>query len=78
MKFALCNELFCERLVRERLYDATCLILTDRHNGVNGQYSEPNKEVNFRTFATSLSCWTRFVVFCLAYLPGITETSFEK
>ena len=48
-------ELFCERLVRERLYDATCLLLSDRNNGVNGEYSEPNKEVNFKTFATSLS-----------------------
>jgi len=48
-------ELFCERLVRERLYDATCLLLSDRNNGVNGEYSEPNKEVNFKAFATSLS-----------------------
>ncbi len=48
-------ELFCERLVRERLYDATCLLLSDRDNGVNGNYSEPNKEVNFKNFATSLS-----------------------
>ncbi len=48
-------ELFCERLVRERLYDATCLLLSDRRKGVNGEYSEPNKEVNFKTFATSLS-----------------------
>ena len=48
-------ELFCERLVRERLYDATCLLLSDRDDGVNGRYCEPNKEVNFKTFATSLS-----------------------
>ncbi|MEN8220150.1 MAG: PaeR7I family type II restriction endonuclease [Pseudomonadota bacterium] len=48
-------ELFCERLVRERLYDATCLLLSDRDNGVNGSYSEPNIEVNFKNFATSLS-----------------------
>ena len=48
-------ELFCERLVRERIYDAACLLLSDRRNGVNGEYSEPNKEVNFKAFATSLS-----------------------
>ena len=48
-------ELFCRRLVRERLYDATCLLLSDRDNGVDGKYSEPNREVNFKTFATSLS-----------------------
>ncbi len=48
-------ELFCERLVRERLYDAACLLLSDRNNGIRGVYSEPNREVNFKTFATSLS-----------------------
>lgn len=48
-------ELFCQRLVRERLYDATCLLLSDRNDGVNGHYSEPSSEVNFKTFATSLS-----------------------
>jgi hypothetical protein len=48
-------ELFCERLVRERLYDATCLILSDRQNGVSGYYTEPNPEFDFKTFAASLS-----------------------
>jgi hypothetical protein len=48
-------ELFCERLVRERLYDSTCLLLSDRQNGMNGYYSEPNSEFDFKTFATSLS-----------------------
>lgn len=48
-------ELFCERLVRERLYDATCLLLSDRDSGLQGGYSEPNQEINFKTFATSLS-----------------------
>jgi len=46
--------LFCERLVRERLYDASCLLLSDRDNGLNGGYSEPNTEVNLKNFATSL------------------------
>ncbi len=48
-------ELFCERLVRERLYDATCLLLSDRDGGLRGKYSEPNQEINFQNFATSLS-----------------------
>ena len=48
-------ELFCERLVRERLYDATCLLLSDRDGGLEGSFSEPNSEVNFKKFATSLS-----------------------
>ena len=34
-------ELFCKRLVREQLYDATCLILSDRGKGINGSYVEP-------------------------------------
>lgn len=48
-------ELFCERLMRERLYDRTCLILSDRIGGMTGQYLEPNPEISFRNFATSLS-----------------------
>lgn len=48
-------ELFCERLLRERLYDATCFLLSDRDSGLQGGYSEPNKEVNFKNFATSLN-----------------------
>lgn len=48
-------EIFCERLVRERLYDATCLLLTDQESGLSGQYSEPNSEIDFKNFVTSLS-----------------------
>lgn len=48
-------EILCKRLVRERLYDATCLLLSDRKSGVNGLFSEPNSEINFSNFATSLS-----------------------
>ena len=48
-------ELFCERLVRDRLYDAACLILSGREEGLSGRYSEPNPEVGFKNFAASLS-----------------------
>ena len=48
-------ELFCERLVRERLYDSACLLLSDRNEGRNGHYSEPDPEIGFRNFAASLS-----------------------
>jgi len=48
-------ELFCERLMRERLYDSTCLILSDKEGGLKGRYTEPNPEFGFATFATSLS-----------------------
>lgn len=47
--------LFCERLVRERLYDATCLLLSNRESGLKGEYFEPEIEFGFDTFARSLS-----------------------
>lgn len=48
-------ELFCERLMRERLYDGVCLILSNKTDGIKGIYREPNPEFSFATFATSLS-----------------------
>jgi hypothetical protein len=48
-------ELFCERLMRERLYDGTCLILSDKAGGLKGKFTEPNPEFSFTNFATSLS-----------------------
>jgi len=48
-------ELFCERLVRERLYDSACLLLSNRESGLNGDYAEPNPEINFQNFVISLS-----------------------
>ena len=47
-------EIFCERLVRERLYDATCFLTSRAKDGLDGQYSEPNKELSFDNFAVSL------------------------
>jgi hypothetical protein len=47
-------EIFCERLVRERLYDAVCLIMSSRGGGIKGEYSEPSKELNFSKFASLL------------------------
>ncbi|MBI5492236.1 MAG: restriction endonuclease [Deltaproteobacteria bacterium] len=47
-------QLFCERLVRERLYDATCFMMANREGGLRGEYSEPAPELGFRNFATSL------------------------
>lgn len=46
--------LFCERLIRERLYDSTCLILSPRDNGLRGDYSEPVEDLSFQNFAASL------------------------
>lgn len=47
-------QLFCERLVRERLYDATCFMMANKERGLRGEYSEPSPELSFRNFATSL------------------------
>ena len=46
--------ILCEKLVRERLYDATCLILSNAQSGLRGDYREPSTEIGFRNFATSL------------------------
>ena len=48
-------ELFCERLMRERLYDGTCLIVSDSKGGLKGKFTEPNREFSFATFAASLT-----------------------
>ena len=47
-------ELFCQRLMRERLYDGVCLLMSDKSNGLRGKYLEPSEELGFRNFATSL------------------------
>ena len=37
-------ELFCQRLVRERLYDAVCFLLSEEERGLRGWYAEPSDE----------------------------------
>jgi hypothetical protein len=51
-------ELFCERLVRERLYNAACFILSNREGGLKGEYVEPSEELSFAVFAKSLVAQT--------------------
>ncbi len=46
--------IFCQKLLRERLYDAACLLLTDRDSGIVGRYDEPTEQLSFRRFAASL------------------------
>ena len=48
-------EIFMEKLVRKRLYDAACLITSSREDGPRGVYQEPNAELSFRHFAASLA-----------------------
>lgn len=47
-------ELMLTKLVRSRLYDAGCFLMSSREEGVEGIYDEPNAELSFRTFVTSL------------------------
>lgn len=47
-------EILLTKLMRERLYDSTCLLLSDSNNGMKGNYKEPAVELNFEKFMTSL------------------------
>jgi hypothetical protein len=47
-------ELLCTRLVRERLYDASCLLLSTRPDSSPAEITEPNPELSFFNFVTSL------------------------
>lgn len=46
--------LLITKLVRSRLYDAGCLLMSPRKAGLKGVYREPNPELSFLNFATSL------------------------
>jgi len=47
-------ELVCERLVRDRLYDAACFFTSNANAGRRGEYKEPNNELSIKNFAISL------------------------
>ena len=47
-------ELVCERLVRDRLYDAACFFTSNTRTGKRGEYKEPNEELSIKNFAISL------------------------
>ncbi len=48
-------EILLTKLVRERLYDATCFLMSNSADGLSGQYSEPVPELNFANFISSLT-----------------------
>jgi len=47
-------EILLTKLVRERLYDSACFLLSDRDAGAAGGYREPSIELNFEKFINSL------------------------
>lgn len=48
------GRILLEKLMRERLYDATCFLMTPKEDGDKGVYSEPGPNLSFRYFAESL------------------------
>lgn len=53
--YALRYEILLKKLVRERLYDASCFLLSPAAGGLRGEYREPNPELTFSAFAASLA-----------------------
>ena len=54
VSYAKRYEILLTKMVRERLYDAACLILSPAHSGRSGAFSEPCRELSFANFAESL------------------------
>jgi hypothetical protein len=47
-------EILLTKLVRERLYDSACFLLSDAKGGLKGRFKEPSSELNFEKFVASL------------------------
>lgn len=47
-------EILLTKLLRDRLYDGSCLLLSDSKGGRKGESHSPSAEVSFRSFATGL------------------------
>jgi hypothetical protein len=54
VSYAKRYEILIMKLVRERLYEAGCLLLSNRTDGLTGAHTEPNPELGFHQFAESL------------------------
>jgi hypothetical protein len=53
--YAVRYEILCRKLMRERFYDAACLLLSDRKGGLRGRFREPSRELALATFVNSLT-----------------------
>lgn len=47
-------ELFCRKLVRERLYNAAAFITSEKTTGIKSRCQEPAEDLKFEMFARSL------------------------
>lgn len=54
VSYAKRYELFCRKLVLERLYQSACFIMSDRKGGLEGKYNEPASDLRFSGFVASL------------------------
>jgi hypothetical protein len=52
--YAARYEILLTKLLRERLYDGACLLLSNRVEGIRGKFKEPSKELGFQSFAASI------------------------
>jgi hypothetical protein len=48
-------ELFCRKLMRERHYNASAFLLSDRRAGLSGSYRQPAEDLTFELYARSLA-----------------------
>ena len=48
-------QLLMTKLIRERLYDAGCFLMSPKLGGAKGAFTEPNRELGFDSFVASLS-----------------------
>lgn len=59
-------EILLTKLIRERLYDAACLLVSPRGDGLRGIYREPIAELGIRNFIESIRA--RALAFCETHL----------
>jgi hypothetical protein len=64
-------ELLLLRLLRRRLYDAGCFLMSTRDGGLQGDYREPNPELSFRNFVVPLTA--RALAIAQTQGPGPAE-----
>ena len=53
--YATRYQLLMSKLVRERLYDSACFLMSTHDTGPKGRFSEPNIDLCFKNFAASLA-----------------------
>jgi hypothetical protein len=54
LSYAKRYEVVCQRMVRELLYDAACFFASNEKDGLEGRFTQPNKELSVNNFAISL------------------------